>query len=125
LALRISNGDYVPVPIGADLIGVGLGPRSNQLLHGAFESGRTRSFEKVSEKGKRSFVHENPQLRNDCGWAQPWALAKIFYGKMENDETDNNPSNPKSEALDFDFASCPFFGVCDNRTNLRSPGDHP
>jgi hypothetical protein len=50
LAARVQLGNHVPVAVGANLVGVGSGPRADHVLHGMFKTGRAGRLEKILEK---------------------------------------------------------------------------
>jgi hypothetical protein len=54
----MERGNHVPVTVGSYLIRIGLGPGTDYILNRTFVTGRTGSFEKVFEKGQRSFLHQ-------------------------------------------------------------------
>jgi hypothetical protein len=70
------------VPVGANLVGIRLGPRANQVLYGALESGGAGGLEKALEKGERSFVHEGPQLMGMNVVQRNGEHQSTSYGKM-------------------------------------------
>ena len=57
LAAGVEDGQDVAVAVGADLVGVLLGPGSHHLLDAALEAGGARGVEEVFEKGEGRFLH--------------------------------------------------------------------
>src|SRR6516225_12299443 len=57
LAARIERGNHVAVPIGADFVGMCLGPVADDVLHRSFKTGGAWSFEEVFEKNQRLILH--------------------------------------------------------------------
>jgi hypothetical protein len=57
----MENGDHVAVPVGANLVRMGLRPGSDHILNRSFKTARAGGLEKILEKLQRPVLHATPQ----------------------------------------------------------------
>src|SRR5262249_8558426 len=62
LAVRIADGNHIAMAVGADVIGVLIGPLADHILDRPFEAGRTWGMKQFLEERQRFFLHGLPRL---------------------------------------------------------------